>query len=151
LTAKEIMTTKVITVTPETSVETLAGILSEHRISGVPVTEADGSLVGIITEKDLIRKNARLHIPTVFRIFDAFVALERPGKMLDEMKRMAATNVGDICTRKVVTVNPETTVQDIATIMSERNVHLLPVLEDGNLVGIVGKVDVVRALSSGEA
>ena len=151
MTAKEIMTTKVITVTPETSVETLAGILSEHRISGVPVTEADGSLVGIITEKDLIRKNARLHIPTVFRIFDAFVALERPGKMLDEMKRMAATNVGDICTRKVVTVNPETTVQDIATIMSERNVHLLPVLEDGNLVGIVGKVDVVRALSSGEA
>jgi len=151
VTARDIMTQNVITVTPETSLEELAGILSAHRISGTPVVDPEGGLVGIVTEKDLIRRNSRLHIPTVFRIFDAFVTLERPGKMLEEMKRVAATSVGDICTRKVVTIEPESTVQDIATIMSEENVHLLPVLQDGKLVGIVGKVDVVRALSSGEA
>lgn len=150
MTAQTIMTANVITVTPETSVGELAKILSKHRISGVPVVDLEGSVVGIVTEKDLIRKDARLHIPTVFRIFDAFVAVERPGRMLEEMKRMAATTAGDICTRKVVTLHPENTVEEIATTMSEKNVHLLPVLKDGKIIGIVGKVDVVRALATKE-
>lgn len=148
ITAAQIMTRDVISVTPETSIEELASVLSKHRISGAPVVDEEGALVGIVTEKDLIRQNARLHIPTVIRIFDASIMLEKPGRMLDEMKRMAATRVDDILSRKVVTISPDTTIQEIATIMSEKNVHLLPVLDEEKIVGIVGKVDMVRALST---
>lgn len=149
ITAAQIMTRDVITVTPETSLEDLASVLSKHRISGAPVVDESGELLGIVTEKDLIRQNARLHIPTVIRIFDASIMLEKPGHMLEEMKRMAATRVEDIYSREVVTINPETNIQEIATIMSEKDVHLLPVLEEEKIAGIVGKVDMVRALSTG--
>jgi len=148
ITAAQIMTRDVISVTPETSIEELASVLSKNRISGAPVVDEEGALVGIVTEKDLIRQNARLHIPTVIRIFDASIMLGKPGRMLDEMKRMAATRVEDILSREVVTISPEDTIQEIATIMSEKNVHLLPVLDEGKIVGIVGKVDMVRALST---
>lgn len=150
-TASDIMTREVITVHPDTDIEELGSVLSEKRISGAPVLDEKGELFGIVTEMDLIRQNSRLHIPTVFRIFDANIVFEKPGRMLDEMKRMAATKVRDICTRKVITISPDTSVVDIASRMSDEDVHLLPVMEGGRLAGIVGKVDLLRALShSGE-
>ncbi len=148
MTAKDIMTRDVITVKPGTSIEELSNSLADNRISGTPVVSDDGLLVGIVTEKDLIRQNSRLHIPTFFRIFDAVITFDRPGEMLDEMKRMAATTVDEICTKDVVTIEPDTTVSEIATIMTDKNVHLLPVVEAGEIVGIIGKADMVRALSS---
>ncbi len=148
MTAKNIMTVNVITVKPETSIEELSKVLADKRISGTPVVNNDGSLIGIVTEKDLIRQNSRLHIPTFFRIFDAIITLEKPSKMLDEMKRMAATTVDDICTRDVITINPDTSISEIATIMTDKNVNLLPVVDAGAIVGIIGKVDMVRAISS---
>ena len=147
LKAKDIMTAEVVTVTPQTSVEDLAKILMEKRISGVPVVDDTGALVGIVTENDLIRKEKRLHIPTVFRILDAVVYLEGVKQFDQDLKRMVAGKVGDICAQDVITVDEETTVTEIATIMSEKGVHLIPVVRDGRLVGIIGKLDVVRAIS----
>jgi len=147
--ARDIMTRTVVTVKPETTIEELAKILAEHRISGAPVIDVDGSLVGMVTEKDLIRKDARLHIPTVFRIFDAIIHIEKPGRLLDEMRRMAATEVGDICTDEVITLGPDASLSEIATIMSEKNVAPIPVIEDGKIICIIGKVDVVRAMAAG--
>ena len=147
MTAKEIMTRDVITVKPDTSIEELSKSLADNRISGTPVVNDDGLLTGIVTEKDLIRQNSRLHIPTFFRIFDAIITFEMPGKIQDEMRRIAATTVDDICTKDVITINPDTTISEIATIMTDKNVHLLPVVDAGTIVGIIGKVDMVRALS----
>ncbi len=147
--AKDIMTSDVITIRSDATVEELARLLIEHRFSGVPVVNENGDLVGIVTEHDLISKNKRLHIPTVIRLFDAYIMLGS-GKMEDEMKKMAASTVEDICTKDVVSINEETTLEEIATIMSEKNIHLLPVLRDKAVVGIVGKVDIVGAMT-GEA
>jgi len=149
LKAKDIMTKDVITVKPETTVEELARLLIEHRFSGVPVVDDAKRLVGIVTEHDLISQNKRLHIPTIIRLFDAYILLGS-GKMESEIKKMAAVIVGDICTNKVVSITEETTIEEIATIISEKKVHLLPVLKDGIVVGIVGKVDVVGTMT-GEA
>ncbi len=146
LTAKEIMTKDVITVRPEATVEELARLLIEHKISGVPVMDDNKKLVGIVTENDLIRKNKRLHIPTVIRLFDAYIMLGS-GKAEEEIKKMAATTVDEICTEKVVSINEETSLEDIATIMAEQHVHLLPVLSGSTVVGIVGKADMVRAMT----
>lgn len=147
LTAKDIMVKKVITVMPETSIEELSKLLVKHDVSGAPVVNDDGSLYGIVTENDLISRDKRLHIPTVVSFLDAAIYLESSKKFEQELKRMAATKVGDICTRKVITISEETTVVDIATIMAEKKVHLLPVVKAGTVVGIVGKKDMVRAVA----
>jgi len=146
LAAKDIMTKDVITVRPEATVEELARLLMEHKISGVPVVDDNKKIVGIVTENDLIRKNKRLHIPTVIRLFDAYIMLGS-GKAEEEIKKMAATTVEQICTEKVVSIEEETSLEDIATIMAEQHIHLLPVLRGGTVVGIVGKADMVRAMT----
>lgn len=149
LTAKDIMTRDVLTVTPETSLEKFAGLLVNNQISGAPVVDAGGALVGIMTENDLINQNKRLHIPTVVSFLDAAIYLESSKKFTDEVKRVTATSVGELCTRKVVSISEETTLTDIATLMAEKKVHLLPVLKAGKVVGIVGKRDVVKAVAQG--
>jgi CBS domain-containing protein len=148
LKAKDIMTRDVITVKPTTTIEDLARILMEHQISGTPVVD-DGKLVGIVTENDLISKNSRLHIPTILRLFDAFIPLGTSRLEL-EIKRMAASTAGDICIKEVVTVDAEATVEYIATLMTEKKIHLLPVLKAGKVIGIIGKKDLIRAVAGGE-
>jgi CBS domain-containing protein len=147
LTAKDIMTKKVITVTPDSSVETLASLLVKNEISGVPVVDDSGALYGIVTDNDLIDRNKRLHIPTVVSFLDAAIYLESSKKFEQDVKRLTATRVGDICTRKVVTISEETSIVDIATIMSEKKIHLLPVVKGGKVTGIIGKRDVVQAVA----
>jgi CBS domain-containing protein len=147
LTAKDIMTRNIVTVKPETSIEELASLLVTNQISGVPVVDDSGALYGIVTENDLISRNKRLHIPTVVSFLDAAIYLESSRKFEEEVKRVAATKVGDICVRNVVTITEDTTVVDIATIMAEKKVHLLPVIKTGKVVGIVGKRDMVKAVA----
>src|SRR5574337_1043434 len=147
LTAKDIMTRDVVTVKPETSIEDLASLLLKHQISGVPVVDDAGGLYGIVTEKDLISRNRRLHIPTVVSFLDAAIYLESSKKFEEDVKRLAATKVSDICVRKVHTITEDASVVDIATIMDEKDIHLLPVVKSGKVVGIVGKRDIVRAVA----
>ena len=146
LKAKDIMTVDVITAKPETTVEELARLLIEHKISGVPVVDVDNQLVGVVTENDLIKKNARLHIPTIVRLFDAYFLLDSK-KVEDEIKKMVAGTVDEICNKDIVSLTEETTLEEIATIMSEKKIHLLPVLRDGMVVGIVGKADIVKSMT----
>jgi CBS domain-containing protein len=146
LKAKDIMTRDVVTVKPDTNIEELARIFIEKKISGAPVVDDNGELIGIVTENDLISQNKRLHIPTVVRLFDAFIMLESPSKIEKEIKKMAAVTVADIFVRDVITVTEETPVEDIATIMSEKKVHLIPVVEGKKVCGIIGKMDLIKGM-----
>lgn len=146
LKAKDIMTRDVITVKPTTTIEELARIFIEKKISGAPVVDDNGDVIGIVTENDLISQNKRLHIPTVVRLFDAFIMLDSPSKIEKEIKRMAAVTVSDICVRDVITVTEDTAVEDIAAIMSEKKVHLIPVVEGKKVRGIIGKMDIIKGM-----
>ncbi|GAB4482270.1 MAG: CBS domain-containing protein [Thermodesulfovibrionales bacterium] len=148
LKAQDIMTTQVTTVSPETTIEELGRLLIEKGISGAPVIDSEGRLFGIVTENDLIRQNSRLHIPTVVRLFDAFIPIGGSGRVEEEIRRMSASTVAEICTRKVITVAPGAPLDEVATTMSESRVHLLPVLDQGRLVGIIGKMDVIKGTFS---
>jgi len=108
LKAKDIMKTDVITVSPETTVEELGRLLIKNRISGAPVLDTTNKLVGIVTENDLIKQNTRFHIPTLLRLFDAIIPLEGFRSVEDEIKRMSASTVAEICARDVITIDPET-------------------------------------------
>lgn len=141
--AKNIMTRDVITVNPSMTIEEFARILMKNQISGAPVVDEKGSLIGIATENDLITQNKRLHIPTILRLFDAFIPLGT-SRLEREIKKITATTVEEICTKKVVTVDPETPLEEIATIMTEKKIHLIPVIKDGKIVGIIGKRDIIK-------
>ena len=146
LKAKDFMTKDVITINSAATVEELARLLIEHKISGVPVVNNKKELIGIVTENDLISQNKRLHIPTIIRLFDAFIVLGS-GKLEEEIKKMAAATVEEICIKKIVSITEDTPLQEVATIMSEQKIHLLPVLRNNVVVGIVGKADIVDAMS----
>ena len=150
LKAKDIMTKDVITVKPDATTEDLARLLVKHDISGVPVVDDNGRLKGIVTENDLITKNSRLHLPTILRLFDAYIPLGT-GKMEDEIRRMAASRVDEIYSKEVVSVDREASAEYIATLMTEKRIHLLPVLEEGKLVGIIGKKDLIRGMAGDAA
>ena len=148
-TAKDIMTTNVITVLPDMPVNQLASILWKNKISGAPVVDKDGQLVGVVTESDLIDQTKKIHIPTVVTILDSFIFLENPSKMDKEIKKMTGTMVKDICTFEPETIGEDTTIDTIASIMAEKHVHTLPVVKDGEVVGVVGKSDIIKTLSQG--
>lgn len=147
LKAKDIMTEDVITVNPSMTIEEFARILMKNQISGAPVVDEDGSLIGIITENDLITQNKRLHIPTILRLFDAFIPLGT-SRLEKEIKKITATTVGEICTKKVITVDPETPLEEIATIMTEKKIHLIPVIQEGKIIGIIGKKDIIKSAAA---
>jgi CBS domain-containing protein len=146
LTAKDIMTRDVISVQNDTSVADLARLLTENNISGAPVLDASGQVIGIVTESDLIDGSKKLHIPTVLTILDSFLYLESPAKMEEEMKKIAATKVVDICSSLITTIPPDMPLDEIATIMAEKNIHTLPVLDNNKLVGVIGKKDIIKTL-----
>ncbi|MGV1098417.1 CBS domain-containing protein [Thiovibrio sp. JS02] len=147
LLAKEIMAKKVVTVPPDLPVEKLAAILWEHRINGAPVVDGGGKLVGVVTESDLVDQSKRFHIPTVISILDSVIFLDRAKTVEKEIGKMTGSTVQDICSQNPITIEEETPLDEIATIMAEKNVHTLPVLRDGALVGVVGKADIIRTLA----
>lgn len=147
LTAKDIMSTNVITIGPSKSVKELALLLSDNGISGVPVVNDSDTLLGIVTESDLIDQKKKIHLPTVVTILDSVFYLENPEKMEQEMKKMAGSKVEDIYTPSPVSIVETTSIEEIATIMAEKGIHSLPVLDgDDRLVGIVGRKDIIKTI-----
>ena len=148
LTAFDIMTRDVITVTAETTIRELAEIMTRHRIGSVPVVDDKGALIGIVTESDLIEQDKNFHIPTVISLFDWVIYLESEKKFEKELKRMTGQTVGDIYTKEAMTVEPQTTISEIADIMCDKRIHSLPVVDAGKLVGIVSRIDLIRSMVS---
>ncbi len=149
LKAKDVMTRDVITVTPETKVTKIAGLLLEKHFNGLPVVNRNGDLLGIICQSDLIAEQKKLPIPSVFTILDAFIPIYPPGKNAKEMQKIAAIKASEAMTPDPVTVDPEAGIDEIASIMVNKGIHTIPVMEGGKLVGIIGKGDILRTLIPG--
>ncbi len=146
LTVKEIMTRDVCTVHEHTDLKELAALFVEHNYKTLPVVDSAGKLVGIVSQTDLIEQDKPLHIPTVISLFDWVIYLESPKVFSEEVRKVSARKVGEICAREVVTCTPETTVEELATLMVEHKIHLLPVLEGEHLVGVVARFDIIRSV-----
>lgn len=129
-------------------VKELAQLLAKKNISGAPVVDDNNQLVGIVTESDLIDQTKKIHIPTVVTILDSHFFLESTEKMEKEIKKIAGATVQDILTQPVVTVVEATPLDEIATIMAEKKIHTIPVVDGDQLVGIIGKRDIIKTLIS---
>ncbi|MFW6377774.1 MAG: CBS domain-containing protein [Bacillota bacterium] len=145
-TAKDIMTKEVITVDPETSVEEAAELMSQYNVSGLPVLD-NGKLVGIVTEKDLIVKDKKLHFPEYINLIGGIIYLESYKKFQEEFKKYIAVKVKDLMTKNLETISPDTPESEIAEIMSKEEVNRVPVLAGDELVGIVTRGDLIKNMS----
>lgn len=147
--ARDIMTTEVLTVSPETSIEDLSKTLENRQIGGVPVVAKDGGLVGVITQSDLVNRARDLEMPPAINILDFHFYLQIPSHLLRKIEKMLGTSVGECMTPDPVTVAPDTPVAQIAGLMAKQKVHTIPVVKAGKIVGIIGKMDLVRAMAEG--
>lgn len=146
LKAQDIMTRNVISVAPETRIEDLARLFVEKRVSAMPVITEEGRLTGVISETDLVEQNKPLHVPTVISLFDWVLYLESEKDFQEEVEQITARTVSEICSDEVVFCNPQTPLSEIASLMSDHKVNLVPVVDDEKVVGVVARLDVVRAM-----
>ncbi len=144
----EVMTANPFTTTPKTPITDVVQILSEKRISGLPVVDEQGVLVGIISETDLLWQERGATPPNFLFILDAVIPLEMPGRFVQELRKVIGSTVAEVMTKNPVTIRPEQTVQEAARLMMQKEVHRLPVVDkDHTLVGIVTRGDIVRAMA----
>ncbi|MBF0341357.1 MAG: CBS domain-containing protein [Magnetococcales bacterium] len=139
------MVTAVITAPPEMAVRELARLLTENRISGVPIVD-EGRLLGMVTEGDLVARVKTIHPPTLITILDAVFPIAGERRYEEDLRRMAASTAAEIMTTELEAVDEETDLVEVATLISDRHVPLLPVLRGDALVGIIGKRDVIRGM-----
>lgn len=144
-TAKDIMTKEVISVSSEMKVVQAAKILLEKGFNGVPVIEK-GNLVGVLCQSDLIAQQKRLPIPSFFTLLDSVIPLQSTKHFEKAVHRMAATTVADVMTSKPTTVHPDTSIEELASLMLDKKIDTIPVVDKGALVGIIGKADIMRTL-----
>jgi CBS domain-containing protein len=121
-------------------------VLLENQINGAPVVNDEGRLIGILCQSDLIAQQKKLPIPTVFTLLDAYITLPTTQKLEKQIRKIAAIKVADAMTTEPVTVQSDTRLETVATLMVDNGFHTLPVVEDGRLVGIIGKEDLLRTL-----
>jgi CBS domain-containing protein len=148
-TARDIMTPDPITVAPGLPVTDAAHLMVEKRVGALPVLDPDGVLVGLVTEGDLIMQDAKVHFPTYLHLLGGFVFY--PGstdRFESALRKAVGATVADVMTADPVTVSPDATVEDVATLLVEREVSRVPVMDGGTLIGIVSKSDIVRAIAS---
>ena len=146
--AMDVMTTNVITVGPDTTVQALATLLSERGISGVPVVDNTGKLIGIVSEGDLLHRTEtgteRRTTRRRSRWLDSFAADQEAAR---EYVKEHGRRVGEVMTREVISVNYTTDLADVATLLETKKIKRVPVLRDGKLVGIVSRANLIRALA----
>lgn len=143
--ARDIMISPVITVSPYTSVKEVAKTFLQRHISAVPVVDENGKLVGIVSEGDLLHRaeasTERRH-PWWLRAFLG------PDTLAAEYTRAHARKVADAMTRKVVTATPETPLHEVAALLEKNSIKRVPIVENGQLVGLVSRANLIQAVAS---
>ncbi len=145
LTAKDIMTTDCITLTPDTDISTAAKTLLDNNINGAPVLDGN-KVVGVLCQSDLVAQQKKITLPSFFTLLDGVFPLSSHEELDKEMAKIAALTVGEAMTAAPTFITPETSIEDVATMMANEKLYTLPVVEDDKLVGVVGKEDVLKTL-----
>src|SRR3954466_14576520 len=139
----DIMTHPVLTVTPETTIGDVAELMIGHRISGLPVVDPAGAVIGIVTEGDLLRRTETGTERRRARWLEFLIA---PGRLASEYAHANGRRVDEVMTDTVLTVGPDDPVTDLIELIERRRIKRVPVIDRGQLVGIVSRANLVRAL-----
>ncbi len=143
--ASDIMTAKVVTVSPDTDVEVIARLLLERRISAVPVVDSNDHIIGIVSEGDLMRRpeiETERHRSWWLRL------LADKAERAEEYVKSHGRRADQVMTRDVVTVSEDSNVGEIAELLEQRRIKRVPVVRDGKLVGIVSRANLLQGLAA---
>ncbi len=146
---RQVMTTDVLTFSGDDTVETAARALTERRLGGAPVVDAEGRLLGLLEDDDLIVQDSRLHFPTVISVLGGYLQLPSSlSRFESDLRKAVGATVSDVMDADPPTCAEDDTLETVATVMHDRGVSRLPVVRDGRVVGIVSRGDIVRAIVS---
>lgn len=140
---EEFMTRRVVTITPDTTLMAAARLMLEHRVGGLPVLNAAGRIIGVFSESDLLREegNAEDRSPWLEMMVG-------PDGGTSASRRLDAQKVGDIMTREPITIAPGASIAQACRLLHEHRLRRLPVVENDNLVGMIARADLVRAVAT---
>ncbi len=146
--ARELMSHPAITVGPEAKVQEVARTMREAHISGVPVVDADGTLLGIITELSLIERSAPVKQPRYLAILSGLIptSLEEYRRYRDQVKLVLATNAEELMDEEFPAIGPDAEIDEMLQLMRQPEETMLPVVEAGKVIGVVTRTDLVRVL-----
>ena len=147
--AADIMTKEVKTVNLSMKIRELAKFLVAENFSGAPVIDKNGEFLGIVTEEDLIFQDKKIHPPAFLNFFSSVISLGF-GQLEDDLEKIAGTKVEDVMQSEPKTITKDTTIEDIATMMTEEKAYYLSVIEDGRIVGVITKRDLITDISKGK-
>jgi CBS domain-containing protein len=150
-TVADVMSRNPIVVRRETPLKEAIQILAEKRISGLPVVDDSGKLLGIISETDLMWQETGVTPPAYIMFLDSVIYLKNPATYERDLHKALGQTVGDIMSVNPVTVTADKPLKEAARIMHDRNVHRLPILDDaGQVIGILTRGDIIRAMAAGK-
>jgi CBS domain-containing protein len=146
--ARDVMVSPVITVSQSCTVREAARTFVEHRISGAPVVNEHGEIVGIVSESDLMHRSEAGTERTYSWWLRALIAEEA---LAADYIKAHSCSVADVMTRRVITAEPDAPLGDIATVLEKNSIKRVPIVENGRLVGIVSRANLVQAVASARA
>src|SRR5699024_2697612 len=148
---KDIMTTEVITVKEDDTIEKCANLLTTHNLSGLPVVNEAGFVRGIITEGDLIRRSTKVQTPAYLEFLGSIIYLDDPNKFFADVQKSMGLFVNEVMSDNVTTISPDTEIEQAANLLVRKKIKRLPVVNESNvLLGIVSRKDIMTHLFQGE-
>lgn len=143
---KDIMQTRVITIPKTMEIKDIARTLYEENISGVPVVDADGEIIGIVSEGDLLHKETNPRIPEAVGILGTLIYYRGIKQYESDFKKLMALEASEIMTSYVQTIDAESSIEEAAEVMVNHKVKRLPVMQEGKIVGIISRMDIIKTL-----
>ena len=144
----DIMTTDPILVTPNTPLQEAISILAEKKISGLPVVDETGKLVGVISESDLMWQESGIETPPYIMFLDSVIYLKNPARYNKEIHKALGQTVAEVMSDRPVTIQANQSVPEAARIMHDKKVRRLPVVdEEFKVIGIVTQGDVIKMMA----
>ncbi len=146
---KELMTTKIITVRPEATIEQVADVLHQYRFTGVPVVDEKGRLLGVIMERDFITADSKLYLPTYVKMLKDLDFVQNDKKHLSkEAQTLINATAADVMNSNIVTASAEDTMEHVAELFATKRVNPIPVVDAGfKLVGVISRSDLIKLFS----
>jgi len=150
-TVADVMSRDPVVVKSETPLKEAVQILAERRISGLPVVDDAGKLVGIISETDLMWQETGVTPPAYIMFLDSVIYLQNPGNYERDLHKVLGQTVGEVMSKNPITISANKSLKEAAKVMQEHSVHRLPVLDsEGQVIGILTRGDVIRAMAASQ-
>lgn len=145
----EVMTKHVVLIEPDMTVKEVADLFLKNSINGAPVVDENNHIIGIITDSDLVMQDVKLHFPTAIQLLSGTILLGSEKKFEEQFNKAVGAKAQDVMTRDVFTVHPDDSLEDAATLMSDKDIGRVPVVDNGSVVGIVTKKDIIKTIARG--